>query len=485
MPTRHLPEDPSLEDLTAQAEALHAGVREGDAEALARVAEFHPGPEELVEPFTGSDARIVVARGYGFASWSHLVEYLEDVEEHTWSARGDPAADPASVFTQLACLTYTSADHPARRERARELREADPAIAHASIHAAAAAGDVEVVRRFLDRDPALVRARGGPRRWEPLLYAMYSRIGPSGHAFRDVVELLLERGADPDAGCLWRGNVPPFTALTGAFGDGEAGRINQPPHAEGEALARLLLEQGADPNDEQTLYNRHFRPANDHLVLLLEHGLGVDQDGPWYRRFRDRLTAPSALPRKALMWAVRQGQLERVRLLVEQGVDFLARDPGGRTLYEVATLQGRTEVAQYLLERGATANELPPREGLLAACMAGDEREVKRLLSKDASLRDQLLREHPDLPIRAVESGRIDAVRIVLDLGFDVNQRTRVTPLHQAAWAGHLPIAKLLLANGADLDARDTEFDATPRDWAAHNHQGEMARFLETYRGAK
>ena len=32
----------------------------------------------------------------------------------------------------------------------------------------------------------------------------------------------------------------------------------QPPHPECDALARLLLDAGADPNDSQTLYNRHF-----------------------------------------------------------------------------------------------------------------------------------------------------------------------------------------------------------------------------------
>ena len=31
---------------------------------------------------------------------------------------------------------------------------------------------------------------------------------------------------------------------------------------------RLLLEAGADPNDDQTIYNRHVRPDNDHLELL-------------------------------------------------------------------------------------------------------------------------------------------------------------------------------------------------------------------------
>ena len=108
----------------------------------------------------------------------------------------------------------------------------------------------------------------------------------------EVARLLIAAGADPSAGFLWRGNVPPFTALTGAFGDGEDG-TNQPPHRDRDALARLLLEAGADPNDEQTLYNRHFRPDDGHLELLLAYGLGQDKGGPWFRRLGDRLHSPA------------------------------------------------------------------------------------------------------------------------------------------------------------------------------------------------
>ena len=75
-----------------------------------------------------------------------------------------------------------------------------------------------------------------------------------------------------NAGFVW-GATYAFTALTGAFGEGEDG-INQPPHPHCAALATLLLDAGADPNDGQTLYNRHFKANDDHLVLLLWSGLG-------------------------------------------------------------------------------------------------------------------------------------------------------------------------------------------------------------------
>jgi ankyrin repeat protein len=40
------------------------------------------------------------------------------------------------------------------------------------------------------------------------------------------------------------------------------------------------------------------------------------------------------------------------------------------------------------------------------------------------------------------------------------------TPLHYATLCGHREIADLLLENGADINARDSRFSATPAGWA-------------------
>ena len=119
---------------------------------------------------------------------------------------------------------------------------------------------VEGLRRLLADNLALASREGGPFEWAPLTYLAYARHDPdvSEAAALASLQLLLDHGADPDTGYLWHGLPSPFTALTGCFGEGEGGPINQPAHPHGIALARALLEAGADANDAQTLYNRMF-----------------------------------------------------------------------------------------------------------------------------------------------------------------------------------------------------------------------------------
>ena len=143
----------------------------------------------------------------------------------------------------------------------------DPSPAVRDIWHAACIGAADEVARMLDADPSLIDARGGWFDWEPLLYAAYSRLDLAGRSTLATARLLVERGANPNAYYMWGGDCR-FTALTGAFGEGEQGPVNQPPHPEWEEFARLLLDAGADPNDGQALYNRMFSRDDRCLEML-------------------------------------------------------------------------------------------------------------------------------------------------------------------------------------------------------------------------
>jgi ankyrin repeat protein len=476
MPVRPLPENPSLENLRKQAKGLLDAVRRGDPEALAIIREFHPRPPELVALH---DAQLALARSFGFPSWPRLVHHLERVEPFAW----DPSAGPAATarvdqLIQWSCLDY-GRWLPGDLDRARALLAEEPSLGRANVHAAAATGEVEAMCALLAAQPELANARGGPSGWPPLLYACYSRLlAPT----LDAARALLAAGADPDAGFLWCGNVPPFTALTGAFGEGEDGN-NMPPHPERDALARALLDAGADPNDGQTLYNRHFRRDDGHLELLFEYGLGRDCGGPWVARFADRMGTPAEMLVEELWAAARKNFDHRVRLLVEHGapVDRPGRRDG-RTPYEAALMFGNHEIANYLAAHGASRVAQSADERFAAACIAGRADEARALLAAQPSLRDALgVHGRVELVRRAVEAHRPDGVRLLVELGFELAAPGHATPLHEAAWSGDLAMVQLLVELGASTEARDPVHRSTPLGWASHNRQAEVVGFLSRF----
>jgi hypothetical protein len=72
VPTRPLPSNPSLKNLETQVEQLLTDVRAGTAQAIDQAREFHPHADTAIGDFSLSDAQLVTARHYGFASWPKL-----------------------------------------------------------------------------------------------------------------------------------------------------------------------------------------------------------------------------------------------------------------------------------------------------------------------------------------------------------------------------------------------------------------------------
>jgi ankyrin repeat protein len=477
MSKKALPPRPSLDHLKHQASDLLKAQKRGEAEAAARIAEHHPGAGA---PFRLSDAQLVVAREYGFASWSRLRSYVDTIASFTSSPHQAPShpETPADNFLRLACLVYGN-DHPDRRKTAALQLAGQPEIRAASLHVAAATGDVEAVQRFLAEDATLARRRGGPFGWEPLLYLAYSRVGVAAANWLESARLLLRHGADPNAAYLWDG-VYLFTALTGCFGEGEAGPLNLPEHPECFPLAELLLRAGANPNDSQTLYNRQFKPGARHLKLLLDFGLGKPARSKGNLRLLGRHTqAPQKLIADQLLWAAMNGHADRIELLLAHGGDPNQRNREGKTLYELAMLAGHEKMAKLLLQHGAERKTLDLLDAFVAACSRADGSTARKLLRSDNSLLEKLGPRVAELLAAAASANRLDAVRLMAELGFNLNAMRHSTPLHEAAWNGHLEMVKLLLELGSDPTLRDHSHQALPQDWAAYNQQMETAAFLK------
>lgn len=450
----NLPSRPSLASLRKQTKSLLKSVRANNSDALATIAELHPKPGSFA---TLGDAQLVIARQYGHQDWSDLCEAVQTSLDAAQSTQ-----DQASLFADLACLRYND-DDIQRRERATRLFDEVHDLTSSDVYAAAAAFDIEALQRLIDADPDCVNRPGGPRKWSSLMYITYSRV-PESPPKRDAVvaaHLLLDAGADPNfyiSGTTsiggWR-----WYALTGAIGEGEAGPIQEPPHAKARELAEMLLAAGADPNDSQGLYNSMFTQSNEWIELLIAHGLTskaiVDREG-------DLLVTTLNYQ---LSSAVQRGFTDRVALLLEHGADATGQDEwyGSSQHIDCAVEGGHGDIVDLLVAHGATAPDLSSQDRYRIAVTRGDEAEARGLMETDSDLRRQ-----PDMLVSAAHNGRIDVVRLLLDLGADPNELAGNGrgALHEAAWFGHLDVVHLLLDRGASSEVRDNRHDGTAVGWA-------------------
>ena len=496
MATARLPDDPSFEQLRKQAKGLRDLSRAGLQGALDLVGAHHPdGPHAV----SLAGAQFVVARHYGFASWAALRQHVTAIEHFRRApdeVEGAGVGQFADEFLMLACLRYGGDDSPSRWHRAARLLTEHPEITRASVHAAAAAADATALEALLHHDPALATGEGGPYRWEPILYLAYARHDPAITEDATVrsARLLLDHGADANAGYLWHGLIPPFTALTGALGNGEG---DQPHHPHGMALARTLLAAGADANDGQGLYNRQFGSDNSHLALLFDYGLGTGDGEPWRARLGGRAESPAELIRGQLQWAVIHDMRDRVRLLAEHGADVrtpfepqeerivqCANASDGRTPAELAAVCGCWTVLDWLVEHGGVPRPATEgADGLISAALAGDRRTAEHLRAHAGRARE----ERPGLIVWAASRRAWRAIPLLAELGWDVNARARTdapveqqweTALHVAAGAGYIDAARMLVGLGADPGIRDGRFDSTPLGWAEHFGQEATADYL-------
>jgi ankyrin repeat protein len=284
-----------------------------------------------------------------------------------------------------------------------------------------------------------------------------------------VAKLLLDRGADPNAFTL-KHNDPPgsssarrFTALTGLFGGGSTGLVNQPPHPQWREMAELLLDRGADPADEQALWINQSAS----LEILLRHGLKPDAQVKTE-------TGGITLLGRELSLAARSGHLDRVKLLLAHGARADEKFQG-KTPWDHATEQGHLEIARLLEESGAPTTELSEVERFTSLCLAGDEAGARAMLQQAPDLFE---RAPKTMVLQAVGTGRIEAVRLVLDLGFDPNFIDEVAPLHPAAGRNRQDMVKLLLQRGASLCVREPFYDATPLGWVDFFDQAPMREML-------
>lgn len=374
------------------------------------------------------------------------------------------AEDLTAEFIGKACLSYGNDDWPQKWRRAERIRVRHPEIARANVYTACVAGELDHVHALLAADPSLAARPGGPQGWLPLLFVCYGRLphAPAADNAVSIAELLLDYGADPN--CFFQPeNQWRFTAITGAIGKGELG---QPPHPRGRALVELLLSRGADPNDGQGLYNDMLIDDDDGwLRLLIAHGLGPNSAPK-------SVGAPHRMLDYLLLHAAEANHPKRVACLLSHGADPNVVDSSsGKSAYVCALLAGNVAIAEELRRHGAPPRDLVGPDAFIAASMRGDTEAARALVAAAPAHADAV-----DPLIDAAGWGRIETVRLLLDVGVNPNGvgKHDKRPLHVAT--GHPDVALLLLDHGAD--PRERVYGGTAAHWALTAGKVGLARHI-------
>lgn len=317
-----------------------------------------------------------------------------------------------------------------------------------------------------------------------------------GHA--EVVKLLIDHGADANASTPV-GEAPSFIAPNSVPGFGfglgilrggvPADRGRREPAPGGMTplhyaarhnhvdVARILLDAGAqlDAKEANGIWPLLMAISNDNAPMahfLLEQGALInDQD--WYGRspLWEAVNVRNLYLHNGTFEhnVDRDGELEVIKELIAKGADVNARTketPPFR--HHLLSITGSLEWVDF-------TGQTP----FLTAALAGDITVMKLLLENKADPHIYTFEGTSPLMAAAgvnwvvsqtyTESPEnlLEAVKMCLDLGMDVNQANSmgITAVMGAANRGSDDIIKFLVDNGADLTALDKE-NRSPLDWA-------------------
>ncbi len=301
--------------------------------------------------------------------------------------------------------------------------------------AAAGRGDLETVRQLVDDNPAWIHTVGSHGRtmlWEA---AYRGRLA--------MVQFLLERGADINLpGCYHIEHRLEITPYCVARYEGR------------DLVADSLLQRGAALDIHTAAYLKDYDTVQAHLdndADLVNSGYlqAVMLPAGQPHTFEHRHAA-WATP---LCYAIVGGNPAIVELLISRGATI---KPHSERFLDYAIAYDWVEIAKLLLENGADSSKAPR--------ILDDNSEMSVLLKahgvppKDINAKNQ---NWPSLvyACRGDNGEHPDEIQQLLALGADINIQNYKgkTGLHYAAKAGFLKVINLLIENGADLDALDSD----------------------------
>ena len=402
--------------------------------------------------------------------------------------------DVIARFLDNACPDHHvrgGSDHVRAQHTAMRLLERYPAIATANLYTAVVCGELESVRQFLATDAELatrpsgepgagrtgvggeldlVKRDWGAKGWEPLLYLCFTRLplpAVTDNAVA-IATLLLDHGANPNA--YFMAGDSRYTPLVGAIGEGEEGR---PAHQRRDELVATLLGRGAEPYDQQVVYNIHF---NGKVLWFLEtiyqHSLRLGRAADWADpdwRMLD-MGGYGSGARWHLDIAVEHNDLSLAEWCLTHGANPMRRRGRNAAIGSDPSMRKRSCAAMSSWRSCSSATApvrstlaLGPMHALISACL----REDVRPSAHEIARHPEFLRAAEPL-FAAAKYNRRRSAELLLDLGTppDIESREGEHALHIAAYNDSVDVAELLIARGAEVDPIGRQTTTTRRSAA-------------------
>jgi ankyrin repeat protein len=300
--------------------------------------------------------------------------------------------------------------------------------ANVDVWMAALKGDLERVRRLIDRDPDLLNQNSGTRTGYGGNGTPLANAASGGHM--DIVKFLLNRGADPNVSLehMAPHGAPLYKAVTN----------------DDYEMAKLLLEHGAHPNQPmESSADTVWIAIRDRNVRILE--LLASHGAEW--------DIPSDLGLLLTYNRIAKTGLKRPMKILAYYNDLATATP---LLEADPSLADDAEALTYAAERG--------HEKFVRLLLRHSPGTAKRVLVAKPRAMAELLFAH----------------------GMDPNRPNwmRSTPLHHFASHGDIENAAFYIDHGADLEAEDGEWRSTPLARAAEQGHKRMVEYL-LRRGAR
>ena len=177
-----------------------------------------------------------------------------------------------------------------------------------------------------------------------------------------------------------------------------------------------------------------------------------------------------------VMKAIQSNDIESLKGVFAAQPDLAGgRDDKGNSPLLISAYYGRGEMVRLILALGV-------RPDIFESCAAGLIGEVQRLLKEDSSLVSQ--RSHDGwTPLHlAAFFGHLELTRILLDAGASMvavaNNNENNLPINAAAAGRRNAVVRLLVERGCPPDARGSDHGYTALHLAANNGNVELIEFL-------